>query len=142
MAADISCVHAPFGCDVWTLLYLFQTGLAGLLAAVAGLLIYLAGRSQAAVASSVAADTMEHEREMRRLDHEDALSRDQGVTLQLVTELRFDAEALRFLVEVIHLQLAMFLDQLNKYIFSFGITFGPQMTRRYITSEQCVIRST
>jgi hypothetical protein len=105
MAADISCVHTPFGCDAWTLLYLFQTGLAGLLAVVAGLLIYAAGRSQAVAANSIAADAMAQEREMRRLDHDDALSRDQSVTLHLVTELRFDAEALRFIIEVIHLQL-------------------------------------
>ncbi len=105
MAADISCVPSPFGCDAWTFLYLFQTGLGGLLAVVAGFLIYAAGRRQASAAKSVNADTITHEREMRRLDREDSLSQDQGVTFHLVTELRFDAEALRFIVEVIHLQL-------------------------------------
>jgi hypothetical protein len=90
---------------VWTFFYLFQTGLGGLLAVVAGLLIYAAGRSQANAANNAAADTIAHEKEMRRLDREDILSRNQSLTMHLVTELRFDAEALRFVVEVIHLQL-------------------------------------
>jgi hypothetical protein len=105
MASDIACVPSPFGCGAWTFFYLFQTGLGGLLAVVAGLLIYAAGRSQANAANNAAADTIAHEREMRRLDHEDMLSRNQSSTMHLLTELRFDAEALRFLVEVIHLQL-------------------------------------
>jgi hypothetical protein len=105
MAPDISCVPSLFRCGVWTFFYLFQTGLGGLLAVVAGLLIYAAGRSQANAANNAAADTIAHEKEMRRLDREDILSRNQSLTMHLVTELRFDAEALRFVVEVIHLQL-------------------------------------
>jgi hypothetical protein len=105
MVSDMSCVPLPFGCGVWTFLYLFQTGLGGLLAVVAGLLIYAAGRSQVKAANRAAADTIAHEREMRRLDHDDMLSRNENITMHLVTELRFDAEALRFVVEVIHIQL-------------------------------------
>jgi len=90
---------------LWTFLYLFQIGLCGLLALVAGLLIYAAGRRQANAADAVAANTIAHERDMRRLDRDDMLSRNKSATMHLVTELRFDAEALRFVVELTYIQL-------------------------------------
>src|SRR3569623_2840318 len=105
MTPDMSCVSSPLGCGPWTFIYLFQIGLAGLLAVVAGLLIYAAGRSQAKAANSAATATIAHEREMRRLDHDELLSRNESVAMHLVTELRFDAEALRFVVELTYVQL-------------------------------------
>jgi hypothetical protein len=90
---------------LWTFFYLFQIGLAGLLAVLAGLLVYAAGHRQANAVNRAAADTIAHEREMRRLDRDDVISRNQSVSMHIVTELRFDAEALRFVVEVAHLQL-------------------------------------
>jgi hypothetical protein len=102
---DISCVQSPSGCGLWTLLYLFQIGLAGLLAIAAGLLIYAAARRHADAVKGAAEMTIAHEREMRRLDRDDMLGRNQSATMHLVTELRFDAEALRYVVQLTHLQL-------------------------------------
>jgi hypothetical protein len=105
MISDMNCVQSPLGCGPWTFIYLFQTGLAGLLAVAAGLLIYAAGRSQANAASIAAANAIAHEREMRRLDRDDMLTRNESVAMHLVTELRFDAEALRFVIELTQVQL-------------------------------------